>query len=238
MKLARLTEEGIAAFADYLDNISSHDNQAREDILNTESFNEIISDTECIPTSEFPISKIEAAKYLDGLISTLENSSHAKDVGMWAWLSLLYFEKICKKDKHDNYYLGKLYRWIPDPQNYQTYYRHLLAGPWRIYKTYREDPRIAMSVLAGEITTPGDVYEQLVSRQEFVSNSSIIELATYFYYDFKSNKLKRGAGGKKGGSSRRLAMVINQFSRTWDLYGMGYKDIAELLPQEFNKFIP
>jgi len=239
MKLSRLTPEGIAVFTNFLDNAQSLDKSIeRNKILESRSLIEIISDKECIDIDKFPESKFMVSEYLYKLISAADTTSPEKDVGLWSWLSLLYFEKVCKRDKDGNYKQEELFKWVLDPLNYLKYYRHKLAGPCRIYKIYKDKPKKAMSVLAGTINTPGEVYEQLASRQEIVSNSSVIELATYLYYDHKNNKLKTGAAGKTAGASRRLTVVIQQFSRTWDLYGMGYKDIAGLLPSEFNKFSP
>ncbi len=238
MKLARLTPGGIIAFTDFLDNIQTSEiNNKRETILESPSLSEIVVDAECIDIDKFPTSKFKAAEYLYALISTADISSPEKDIGLWSWLTLLYFEKVCKKDKDGNIKQEFLANWILEPQNYSRYYKQKLAGPWRIYKTYKDNPEIAMSILAGTIDTPGEVYGVLASSQEIVSNSSIIELSAYLYYDRKNNKLKTGAASKDAGGSRRLTMVIKQFARTWDLYGMGYKAIAGLLPNEFNKFI-
>lgn len=238
MKLSKLTTEGISAFIDFLDNTQPSDvNNERDKILKNNALVEIVSSKVCIDVDKFPTSKFLAAEYLYNMVYTADVQSPEKDVGLWSWLSLLYFEKVCKKDSNGSYKQEELFKWVLDPLNYLKYYRHKLAGPCRIYKTYKDKPDIAMTILAGTINTPGEVYEQLASRQEIVSNSSIIELATYLYYDQKNNKLKTGAAGKDSGASRRLTAVIQQFSRTWDLYGMKYKEIARLLPNEFNKFM-
>ena len=238
MKISRLTPEGITAFTDFLDNISTINVEATQnEILNSQSSIEVIGDIECVHIDEFPSSKVKVAEYLHNLTIHADLFSPEKDVGLWCWLYLVYFEKLCKKDKENNYKREELFKAILDPANYLKYYRHKLAGPYYVYKTYKDKLDVAMSILAGDINTPGEVYEQLASRQEIVSNSSIVELATYLYYDKKNNKLKTGAASKNAGSSRRLATVFNQFSRTWDLYGMHSKDISKLLPKEFNKFV-
>lgn len=239
MKLSRLTPEGIAAFKNFLDNIQSFSSGSkRKEILESGLFSEIVSDIECIDVDKFPTSKIKATKYLHDLVSAADIVSPEKDIGLWSWLSLMYFDKISKKDSKGNYKSEFLANYILIPENYSRYYKHKLAGPWRIYKIYADKPEITLSILAGTIETPGDVYAQLASRQEIVSNSSLIELATYLYFDKQKKKLKLHAASKNvAGCSRRLAAVIQQFSRTWDIYGMDYKAIAGLLPNEFNKFM-
>lgn len=239
MKLSRLTPEGIEVFTNFLDNVQTLDIRIEsKKILESRSLIEIISDKECIDIDKFPTSKFMAAQYLYKLINEAEIPSPEKDIGLWSWLTLLYFEKVSKKDKAGNVKQEFLANWILEPQNYSRYYKQKLAGPWRIYKTYKDSPESVMSILAGTIETPGEVYGQLASRQEIVSNRSLVELAAYLYFDHENKKLKKGAASKVAGASRRLATVIQQFARTWDLYGMDYKAIAGLLPSEFNKFSP
>ena len=72
---------------------------------------------------------------------------------------------------------GALARHIPEPGNFQRYYRHLLAGPYRIYRAHRDDPQRALALLCQPLDSPGDVVEQLASRQELVTNRGIMELA-------------------------------------------------------------
>jgi hypothetical protein len=93
-----------------------------------------------------------------------------------------------------------------------------------------------MALLCGPIYKQGDIVEQLASRQELITNKSLIGVATVLYYDSTSGRAKRGAGGKGLGSPRRLADIIDQFNLTWDLYTMTLEEILELLPDEFDKF--
>ena len=64
----------------------------------------------------------------------------------------------------------------------------------------------------------------------------------HFFYFFraegKSVEGGKGAGGKGGGSPRRLADILWQFDVTWDLYAMSLKEFWAVLPQEFEKFRP
>ena len=85
--------------------------------------------------------------------------------------------------------------------------------------------------------SPGDVVEQLASRQEVVTNPGILELATKLYVDSATQRIKRGAGGKSGGSARRLYDVIEQFDLTWDLYASSGDELAAVMPKEFARFL-
>ena len=159
------------------------------------------------------------------------------DRGIWAWLALFYFESLCPADRFGRRTPGNRARWILDPHNFQRYYRHLLAGPYRIVRAYPEQPEIAMCILCGSPDKPGELVEQLASRQELVTNRAIIGAATRLYYDADSGKLKRGAGGKGRGSPRRLADVLQQFDVTYDLYTLDTDELSQLLPKEFDRFL-
>lgn len=176
-------------------------------------------------------SRLEAARYLDSKLSDSGLKNIEQDRLLWAWLSLFYFDELCPADASGRRKPGETARWIPQPQNYLRYYRHLLAGPYRIFRAHRDCPQRAMD-------RPGEIVEQFASRQEIVTNQAVIQSTTDLYWDHANNKPKRGAGGKGAGSARRLADVLLQFDVTWDLYAMEARSLVELLPKEFNKFRP
>jgi hypothetical protein len=158
------------------------------------------------------------------------------DRGLWSWLALFFFESLCPADRVGRRNPGNRARWILDPHNFQRYYRHLLAGPYKIFRAYWERPEVAMCLLCGVPDKPGDLVEQLVSRQEVITNTAIIGAATRLYYDAGSGKLKTGAGSKGRGSPRRLVDVLQQFDVTYDLYSLNIEEVSQLLPKEFDKF--
>ena len=95
-----------------------------------------------------------------------------------------------------------------------------------------------MALLANPPHQPGDIAEQLASRQELVTNPSVMEVATRLYINPETGRPKRGAAGRGPGSARRLAAVLNQLDLTWDLYGLDPDKLLDLLPEEFNQFQP
>jgi hypothetical protein len=48
--------------------------------------------------------------------------------------------------------------------------------------------------------------------------------------------LKKGSGGKGGGSARRLSDVLKQFNMNYDFYAIKSDDLINLLPKEFDRF--
>ena len=94
-----------------------------------------------------------------------------------------------------------------------------------------------MALLAGPLDTPGDVVEQLASRQEIVTCPGVMEAVTTLYLDRRTGQLKRGASSKgMPGTARRLPTVLRQFDMTWDLFSLTGAEVLQLLPREFEPF--
>ena len=182
-------------------------------------------------------SRFDAAEYIHSCITTEQIPDAEGDSGLWAWLSLFFIDTVCPLDTKSGRKPGALARHIPEPSNFQRYYRHLLAGPYRIYRAHRDDPKRALALLCQPVDSPGDVVEQLASRQELVTNRGIMGLATKLYVAADTLKVKKGAGGKGGGSARRLSDIIEQFDLTWDLYAATPNELAAVMPSEFAKYL-
>jgi hypothetical protein len=180
--------------------------------------------------------RLEAAKYLDEQFSTGELSDIERDTALWSWLALFYFDELCPADSGGSRKPGERARYIADSANFQRYYRHLLAGPYRIFRAHRKAPEKALAVLCQPLYRPGDLVEQLASRQELVTNTAVMEVATVLYVDPSTGKPKRGSQTKSAGAVRRLADVLSQFDVTWDLYSAGLVELLGILPPEFKRF--
>ena len=235
MKLSKLSKDGVKEFIDFIDNINTIEDveRRRQQILNDHSL--LVDDIECKPISSSPQSKLEVTQYLFNLLEQSSVSAET-DKELWSWLSLYYFDTIHKKNKNNEYTLGEINKWIPNFEDYRKYYRHLLLGPWNIYKQHKGDIDTISGILCGEIHTPGDVYEQLASRQEWITSSQIQKAVTKLYYDHNNMSLKKGSGGKGGGSARRLSDVLKQFNMNYDFYAIKSDDLINLLPKEFDRF--
>lgn len=235
MKIRKLRDLGIEKMGIFLDSLKTDSPIAYpHNILNDPSYSDSVTNIEIEPR-EFP-NKYSIAIYLHDLFLKADLSDVVSDKGLWCWLSLYYFEQLCPRERGGKYKPGARARWIPEVNNFRRYYRHLLAGPYRIYYFHRDNPENAMALLCGEIHKQGDLIEQLASRQELITNRNLMEAVTKLYYNPKTDKNKRGAGGKGAGSPRRLSEVIDQFNLTWDLYSMTSQEFIDLLPSEFDRF--
>ena len=236
MNLRGLTESGIEQFRAYL-------NQLRDQPA-TDPPTWLLTDaTGSEPVAEVPViqrefaSRLDAAQYLDTLFQQAELTNVERNVGLWSWLTLYYFDQLCTAGSNRQRKVKEIQRYLPAVNDFQKYYRHLLLGPYTILQAHREHIDEAAALLCGPVNTISDIIEQLASRREWVTNRGVVATATKLYVNGSTGTFKRGAGGKGDGSPRRLHEILDQFDLTFDLYGMDRESIVALLPSEFSKFL-
>jgi hypothetical protein len=237
-RLRRLTDAGVVRFQQFLDTQGTSEAEAFDiDYLIDPKFTTIAGTGPEVSSDCGFVTRFEAAEILDPIIQSAELDEAAFDRGVWSWLAWFWFESLCPADKTGLRDPQGSERWVLDT-NWKRYYRHLLAGPWWIYQTHREDPERARALLHTNVNKPGELVGQFAASQELVSNPGLVEMVTRLYYDPVSNKLRRGHGRKTNGGSRRLVKVIGQLDMIWDLYSTTADDFLKLLPKEFDSFKP
>jgi hypothetical protein len=233
----RLTAQGISSFEQYISELKSDPSKSVPiQLLTHPSTSEELSAQLSVENKTFN-SRLELGEYLHALLTQSEAASLEKDPGAWGWLSLFFFDQICPPEPDGKRKVNEVARYVPSLHAFR-YYRHLLAGPYHIYKAYRDDPRQAQIVLFSPIETITDYVEQLASRQDIVQNRAAIAAATELYFNPKSGKAKRGAAPNqhKPGTLRRFADLINQLDPTFDLYSMDSGQLLAKLPAEFDSY--
>jgi hypothetical protein len=233
-QLRRFTSEGMMVVGQQLDLMrAGHPNILSELVENPRLTVKITSNS-VIEDKTFA-NRYECAKYLYELIDAHDSEipDPALDAGLWTWLAVFFREQLFAKGKNK---LGKNYRWVSGTE-WNLFYRHLLAGPYYIYNAHRDNPNRAIAILCTPLSAPGEIVEQIASRQDIVRFPSLMEVATKLYYDPSTGLPKRGAASKNtGGTARRFTDVLKQFDLTFDFYGMSSDQILELLPTEFDRF--
>jgi hypothetical protein len=234
--LRRFTEDGLARVHARLDEIQVGERLDAADLLDDDEITEAMG--ERIEVRFSPAgSRRDAAEQLHPMIEWAKTQDHEieRDRGLWTWLAVFAMDDLAPV-VDGRRKLGERARWVLDAENWQRYYRHLLAGPYSIYSLYSENPNVAQALLANPVRTPGDVVEQIASRQDLVRAAGVME-ATSRLYVGANGELKRGAAGKDSpGSARRLAEVLQQLDLTYDLQSLDAERVLQLLPQEFDRF--
>jgi hypothetical protein len=237
-ELRRFNSKGLDEAADAIIAVKQGEDVDLEALLVDPSFTEVVAKDVKVSPVSFS-NRFEAAEYFDNLLGPLETNipEMKRDRGLWTWLSLVWVDVLAPVGTNGLRKPGDIARWIPQTETWSRYYRHLLLGPYLIYRAHKDNPARAMAVLASPVARPGDVVENIVSRQDLVTSPNLMSAVTDLYYDKSKGVLRRGSATKGPGSARRLAQVLSQFDLTWDIYGMPPSVILALLPAEFERFM-
>jgi hypothetical protein len=239
IQLRRFNQQGVDRFRVAIHALQDGKTLDVQNLLSDGELTEVLSDEGVLEVRPFA-NRRDAGQYMFEVMTRAEGELDDvdRDVGLWSWLAAAWMDEIIHVSNGVQI-PGADARWIPEVGDYRKYYRHLLAGPFQIYRAHRDNPDRAMVILATAVGSPGEAAEQLSARQEIVTNPNLLETATRLYYDPEAGSLKAGHAGKGGGSTRRLAKdIIRQFDLTWDFYGMSPNEILSLLPAEFDRFRP
>lgn len=229
MRLRRLTASGMGLFAERLASAEGSSRPFLDGLATDASLSEPVGDVEVEAAALAGKSRLDAAAYLDATLASL--SDPERDPGLWAWLSLFFFDAVCPRDAKGRYRPGGSARYIPRIDDARRVYRHRLLGPYVIFRLHRDDPYRALCVLCQPLARPGQLVERLASRPRLVASPASIGVATILYCD-RERSLRRGASA----SVDRLSEVLAQLDRTYDVYGMSAKSLLDLLPPEFDPF--
>lgn len=237
-EIRRFTDTGLTAARELLSSLRQGVDMDVDELLTSDFHTVVMTSDADYQTKPFE-DRQAAAEFFYALLEPL--TAHYPDLeldaGLWTWLSLRWLDVLAPADPETNARaVRQTERYVLRPHDYQTYYRHYLSGPYRIYKAHRDDVSRVRSVLATPVTSPGEVVEQIASKQDIISNASLMGVVTALYVDSVTNGLKRGSGGSSGGSPRRLSEVLYQFDQTWDTSAMDPSEILALLPAEFDRF--
>lgn len=195
-------------------------------------------------TSELPVevqidaqriaSRLALGRFLCELLSPLPPDAMDRNAGLWAWMSLFFFDQVCPVSRDGGRRPGQDYRHIPD-FGYRYRHRHLLYGP---YQVYRRHGSLSVLLLSGPLNSESAVYHEIASRQDLIANKGVIEATFSLYMDRKRGTPKLGSQDSKGppGSIRRFVRVLQQLDVNYDIYGMSGKDMIDLLPSEFDEW--
>jgi hypothetical protein len=155
--------------------------------------------------------------------------------GIWAWLTWVLREEIFERHKNsDRLVTGEPWTWKPaSPRNFQKAQRHKVRMPVVTWSTLGHD---ADHLLCGSPKKSGELLAQLTSQQDMLA-PAFQKLCRMLYYDKAQDTFRRGAGGSGVGSARHLARVRKQLDITWDFSELDTREIFDLLPKEFGRFL-
>jgi hypothetical protein len=153
--------------------------------------------------------------------------------GLWAWLSLFYVDFFCPVDRQGHRTVLELPRYLLTPE-YRNYYRHLIREAVILVRKNGEYSRALLTSRTGRFRI-SSVFEEVASRQDLISNPGVVELVWRLYFNPKRKTIRVGVAGQgRAGGIRRFAVVLQQLSLNYDLPALTARQIADLLPREFE----
>lgn len=184
-------------------------------------------------------SRWEFGRYLSAdLLQNADRRSLWLDFGLWAGLSLIWFDQICPIRQDGARRVARLERYILSA-SFRTHYRHAVRTPWWLVGQYGDDAKfllVGSSNSANPLSVHGEILEQLAGRQQALASENIVAVASEMYWDEKRSRPRAGAGSKLGGSARRLGLVLRQLDLTHDLAVMNKNELRALIPPEFDRW--
>ena len=237
MNIRSLTSDGLELVGSLLDGMKAGTtSEVPSELLSSADFSE---DTEIAidKPPKFFDSRYQLALWLNQQLHGTPILEGRLSAGAWTWLTLLLFDVVAPPRADGTRKIGDRPLYVLEPDNWKRYYRHLLAGPVRVMRAHWDELQITQAILAGKPDVPGELYEQIASRQEVVTSRAVVALTRQLYWDPVSKSLKRGSGGKGAGSPRRLSSLLQQLDVTWDFGAMAEGSLFALLPKsEYARF--
>lgn len=234
-EIRKLTDEGVEAFRQYLDDLraGSGDEPPRH-LLTDPKASRAVHGAGGVSQRTFQ-SRLDAALYLDTALEGIDADEAESGIGLWTWLSLFYFHEVCPADASGHRSPGSDYRHILLP-DYRRGHRHLLAGAYLVYSVFGLGEALAALLLCSRVSAENQFCKELAGRQNFITNRGILSAARQLYFNPLTGQPKRGSQAKKGvpGTLQRFIRVIQQLDVNYDLYSMTGAQIVGLLPTEFD----
>ena len=228
--LRKLNEKGVRVFRDYLRGIRAGvEFQSNPALLYVDEFSSPVTPRMEVSARRFA-RKFDVAAYLAGVLHPIETPALMADVGLWSWLALFYFDQLSPIGADGKRRPREDYHYIPGDER-RGRDRHLLAGPYRLYRMHGEHARV---LLYPAVHQHGSFVYDLGYRRDFLTNRGLIEAIDRLYWNARTRRPKRGALADRAGSLRRLIAVLQQLELNYDLYGMSASEIVALLPAEFS----
>lgn len=242
MKLHALTSKGLERFEEYLVNLKRDPSlPPPRELLTDPELSEPVVRGPDLDSRAFH-SKYEVGLYLAQMLDKVPESRLRTDIGLWGWLTLLFFDQVCPPDHHGKRRRRDLPLYRPrggDPKHGLD--KHILFFPWKMVRLHGEDARFMLS---------GPVQKDTKAQREWTGYNlnvcrGAVGLAHRMYWDSttgspRSGATSTGTAKKPGrpGNMRRYLRVLQQLDLTYDIYGLATEDMATLLPSsEFGTWL-
>lgn len=231
--LSRFNRKGIEEFTSILDGIRQNGGcgEIPKHILTDPRFVEPIRPVREIKHKVSTNKFVIIPQICDSLRGLSVNALD-KDHGMWTWLAAFFFDSICPIQKNG-------IRKMLDINNYvsssKRATRHKLSYACM---RYMEVPTTNDMYLEKNFPNMSEALLQTGSHNRTMYSKNIQELIMLLFFDKKTMTLKKGVSDKNGPVIRRLITVVKQLDVSYNVEVLSPRELAKLLPVEFDPYKP
>jgi len=233
MKIRKLNKSGIKEFERFIENLRNGGKQNTPDYLLTDpsTSESLVFDLE-LEKADFA-NRYELGVYLVEKLMDIDTHKIIGDSGFWSSLALFWFDKLCPLKADGSRKPSMVYNYILS-ENYNHRPRHAIFTTWQLVELYGEHSRY---LLSRDLPVRGELIEQLMARQYFLSCAGVMQAASTLYYDPERKTFKKGAAGRtSAGCVYRFVSWLQQLEINYDLFSISSDDLISLMPREFERF--
>ncbi len=227
-----LNERGLDRFRSWLESGAAGD--APFELLDDPQTSEPVLGTGEVEQTHF-VNRYDLAVPILAALGNCDFGRLDFDRGVWGWLSLFHIDLLCPKDLTGARKVLAVHRYLFDP-DFRTTFGHLIRDAVLSVSKHGVSAKVLLISPRGGIRDTR-VLSELAYRQDLIANKSVVELAWILYFNQRKNAVRYGAvSDRRPGAIHRFALVLQQLSLNYDLPAMNARQIASLLPEEFNQW--
>ncbi len=233
MKIRKLNKAGLKEFERFITNLRNGGQQNTPAYLMTDpSTSESLGWDLDLTKSEFS-NRYELGMYLAEKLADKDIQLVIGDSGFWSSLALFWFDQLCTQKTDGSRKPSMVYNYILS-ENYNHRPRHAIFTTWQLVDLYGE---FSHYLLSRGLPVRGELIEQLMARQYFLSCEGVIQAASTLYFDPERQTFKKGAAGRtSAGCVYRFVNWLQQLEINYDLFSISSDDLIDLMPKEFERF--
>jgi len=232
MKMRRLNKSGIKEFERFIQNLRSGGQQNTPDYLLTGPSTSEPMECEIDLEQGVFATRYDLGVYLADKLKEVDAHQIMGDSGFWSALALFWFDQLCPAKSDGSRKPSMVYNYVLS-ENYNHRPRHAIFTTWQLVNSYGEFSRF---LLSRKLFVRGELIEQLMGRQYYLSCAGVMQAASIIYYDPNIKTFKKGSAGRGAGSIIRFINWLQQLEINYDLFSISSDDLIGLMPKEFERF--
>ena len=235
MEARRLNSEGLRRISACIETLRQSEKvEIPAGLLTEDATSAAIEPTIVLSAEKFS-TRYDLGHALVGAVGDQDIQSLVGDTGFWSWLALYWFDQLCPESAQGIRKPSMVYNYVLS-SSYNHRYRHAIYTTWQLVSAYGDTAKF---LLCKELPVRGELIEQMMARQYYMSCEGVMNAAAQLYWDSGKDSFKSGAASRKSaGCVSRLVSWLQQIELTYDVYSLTSDQLLELMPSEFSRFKP